>query len=85
MLAALAENGYESAAISSGSLKAHNGEKCWTRTLGLAPVEMIAGLPVMNRQPLGVAVNRIFSLLRTSVSPSFQSAIIGILSKAWDC
>ena len=52
MLAALAENGYESAAISSGSLKAHNGEKCWTRTLGLAPVEMIAGLPVMNRQPL---------------------------------
>jgi len=41
--------GFESAAISHGSLRAHNQGKSWTRSLGYLPSEVVAGCPVLPR------------------------------------
>ena len=49
MLADLPEYGFESACISAGSLRAHNRNKRWTRTLGFLPSEIVEGCPVLPR------------------------------------
>ena len=49
MLAQLPSQGFESACISAGSLRAHNAGQPWTRTLGLAPSEWVEGCPVLPR------------------------------------
>jgi hypothetical protein len=49
MLAELPKCGFESACISAGSLRAHNQEKLWTKTLGFSPSEVIQGCPVLPR------------------------------------
>lgn len=49
MLAALPRNGFESACISAGSLRAHNRDQPWTRTLGFFPSEIIEDCPVLPR------------------------------------
>jgi len=49
MLAELSKCGFESACISTGSLRAHNQDKAWTKTLGFFPAELIQGCPVLPR------------------------------------
>lgn len=49
MLAELPNCGFESACISSGSLRFHNKAKSWTKTLGFYPSETIEGCPVLPR------------------------------------
>jgi hypothetical protein len=49
MLAELPQCGFESACISAGSLRAHNQDKPWTKTLGFFPSEVIRGCPVLPR------------------------------------
>lgn len=49
MLEELPRHGFEAACISHGSLRAYNKSKPWTRRLGCAPSEWIAGCPVMPR------------------------------------
>jgi hypothetical protein len=49
MLAELLMCGFESACISAGSLRAHNQEKPWVKTLGFFPAELIHGFPVLPR------------------------------------
>ncbi len=53
MLGALARAGFTAACISAGSLRAHNPDQRWTRTLGHAPCELIEGCPVMPRWAFG--------------------------------
>ena len=53
MLAQLPPQGFESACISAGSLRAHNPGQAWTRTLGLAPSERVEGCPVLPRWAFG--------------------------------
>ncbi len=55
MLAELPTQGFESACISAGSLRAHNVGQAWTRTLGLAPSEFVKGCPVLPRWAFGNA------------------------------
>jgi hypothetical protein len=52
MLAELPTCGFESACISAGSLRAHNREKSWVKTLGFLPSEVIEGCPVLPRTGL---------------------------------
>lgn len=49
MLAALPAHGFESACISTGSLRAFNSERQWTRSLGFLPAEVVEGCPVLPR------------------------------------
>jgi hypothetical protein len=49
MLAELPKCGFESACISARSLRAHNQDKPWTKTLGFFPAEIIQGCPVLPR------------------------------------
>lgn len=49
MLSEMPECGFKGASISHGSLRAHNKNRPWTRSLGYAPVEMVRGCPVMPR------------------------------------
>lgn len=49
MLAAMPMQGFESACVSADSLRAHNREKPWTKTLGFYPSEVIKGCPVLPR------------------------------------
>lgn len=49
MLGQLPPQGFESACISAGSLRAHNAGQAWTRTLGFAPSERVEGCPVLPR------------------------------------
>ncbi|EGW20751.1 hypothetical protein [Methylobacter tundripaludum] len=49
MLAELSKCGFESACISTGSLRAHNQDKPWTKTLGFFPAEIIQDCPVLPR------------------------------------
>ena len=49
MLAALPKCGFESACISSGSLRFHNQDKPWVKTLGFSPSEIIEGCSVLPR------------------------------------
>lgn len=49
MLAELPKSGFESACISTGSLRAHNQGKAWTKTLGFFPAELVQGCPVLPR------------------------------------
>lgn len=58
MLAALPAAGFEAACISSGSLKAHNSGRPWTRTLGFLPGEMIVNCPVLPRWGLNHDISR---------------------------
>jgi hypothetical protein len=41
--------GFEAACISKGSLKRHNSQATWLRTLGMRPSDIIGGLPVFPR------------------------------------
>ena len=52
MLTELPRNGFESACISTGSLRAHNSRKSWIKTLGFFPSEVIEGCPVLPRAGL---------------------------------
>lgn len=61
MLAALPRHGFEAACISAGSLRAHNADRPWSRTLGFAPAETTDGCPVLLRWPL--AGTRLVTLL----------------------
>jgi len=49
MLEELPGCGFEAACISHGSLRAHNKGKTWTRKVGYAVSELIAGCPVLPR------------------------------------
>jgi hypothetical protein len=49
MLATLPKCGFESACISTGSLRFHNHDKSWIKTLGFYPSEIIEGCPVLPR------------------------------------
>jgi hypothetical protein len=49
MLAELPRQGFESACISAGSLRAHNPGQSWTKSLGFAPSELVEGCPVLPR------------------------------------
>ncbi len=49
MLAELPRQGFESACISAGSLRAHNPGQEWTRSLGIAPSERVEDCPVLPR------------------------------------
>ena len=49
MLALLPTFGFEAACLSHGSLRAHNRDKAWTRTLGYSPSELVQGCPVLPR------------------------------------
>lgn len=49
MLGALVEGGFESACISTGSVRAHNKEQSWTRSLGFLPGEIIEDCAVLPR------------------------------------
>jgi hypothetical protein len=49
VLAQLPAQGFEAACVSAGSLRAHNPNQAWTRTLGMAPSELVAGCPVLPR------------------------------------
>ena len=55
MLAELPRQGFESACVSAGSLRAHNAGQAWTRTLSLAPSELVEGCPVLPRWAFGNA------------------------------
>jgi hypothetical protein len=52
MLTEIKRCGFESVCISSGSLRAYNREKSWTKTLGFFPSEVIEGVPVLPRSGL---------------------------------
>lgn len=49
MLALLPALGFEAACLSHGSLRAHNRNKAWTRTLGYSPSELVQGCSVLPR------------------------------------
>lgn len=49
ILAELSNSGFESACISAGSLRFHNQDKLWVKTLGFFPAEKIHGFPVLPR------------------------------------
>lgn len=49
MLELLPMCGFEAACLSHGSLRAHNREKPWTRSLGYSPSELVQGCPVLPR------------------------------------
>ena len=49
MLAALPKCGFESACISAGSLRFHNPDRPWVKTLGFLPSEIIEDCPVLPR------------------------------------
>lgn len=49
MLELLPMCGFEAACLSHGSLRAHNRERAWTRTLGYSPSELVCGCPVLPR------------------------------------
>jgi len=49
MLEELPKCGFEAACISHGSLRAHNRDRFWTRSLGYLPSEWIQGCPVLPR------------------------------------
>ena len=52
MLAALPRCGFEAACVSSGSLRAHNRERPWARTLGYLPSDTIEDCSVLPRWAL---------------------------------
>ena len=52
MLAQLPLHGFESACISADSLRTHNADRPWTRALGFAPSETVAGCTVLPRWSL---------------------------------
>jgi hypothetical protein len=45
----MARLGFEAVCVSRGSLRRHNTGAAWTRTIGLQPCNMVAGLPVIPR------------------------------------
>jgi len=47
----MAHLGFEGACISKGSLRYHNRQATWLRTLGMRPYDIIEGLPVFPRFP----------------------------------
>lgn len=53
VLAGLPRQGFESACISAGSLRAHNAGQAWTNRLGLAPSELVEGCPILPRWAFG--------------------------------
>jgi hypothetical protein len=48
-LAEMADLGFEAACVSRGSLRHYNPSARWPRTIGLAPCDVVAGLPVIPR------------------------------------
>jgi hypothetical protein len=52
MLRDLPRFGFESACISAGSLRHHNSERTWARTLGYFPCEVLESCPVLPRSAL---------------------------------
>jgi hypothetical protein len=48
-IAEMARTGFEAACVSRGSLRYHNGNAAWSRSIGMKPCDIIAGLPVIPR------------------------------------
>ena len=49
MLSEMARSDFESACVSTGSLRSHNAGRTWAKSLGYLPVEVIEGCAVMPR------------------------------------
>lgn len=45
----MAQLGFEAACVSRGSLAHHNGQATWVRTLGMRPLDIVAGLSIFPR------------------------------------
>jgi hypothetical protein len=68
----MARLGFEAVCVSRGSLRYHNGDAAWTRTIGMRPCDIVAGLPVIPR--FGLSKNcrndiLIAALLRQPIVP----------------
>jgi hypothetical protein len=48
-LGAMARLGFEAACISGGSLRRYNNQAKWIHTIGIKPIDIIEGLPVLSR------------------------------------
>ena len=48
-IAQMARVGFEAVCVSRGSLRHHNNGARWTRTIGMRPCDMVAGLPIITR------------------------------------
>lgn len=71
-LSEMARLGFEAVCVSRGSLRHHNTGAAWTRTIGLRPCDIVAGLPVIPR--FGLSKNcrndiLIAALLRQPIIP----------------
>jgi hypothetical protein len=71
-IAEMARLGFEAVCVSRGSLRHHNGGAAWSRTLGMRPCDVVAGLPVIPR--FGLSKNcrndiLIAALLRQPIVP----------------
>lgn len=68
----MARLGFEAVCVSRGSLRHHNDSAAWTRTIGMRPCDIVAGLPVIPR--FGLSKNcrndiLIAALLRQPIVP----------------
>jgi hypothetical protein len=71
-LAEMARVGFEAASISRGSLRRHNSQANWLRTLGMRPCDIIGGLPVFPRFPLSKSCHNsilVAALLQQPIIP----------------
>jgi hypothetical protein len=71
-IAEMGRLGFEAVCVSRGSLRFHNPQASWVRTIGLKPCDMVAGLPVIPRFGLsGDCRNDILlaALLRQPIVP----------------
>ena len=71
-LSEMAGLGFEAVCVSRGSLRHHNAPAAWTRTIGMRPCDIVAGLPVIPR--FGLSKNSrndilIAALLRQPIVP----------------
>jgi hypothetical protein len=71
-LSRMADAGFESVCVSRGSLRHHNADARWTRTVGMKPANIAAGIPVIPR--FGLAQNchndiLVAALLRQPIVP----------------
>jgi len=71
-LSGMAHLGFEAVCVSRGSLRHHNPAAAWTRTIGMRPCDIVAGLPIIPR--FGLTKNchndiLIAALLRQPIVP----------------
>jgi hypothetical protein len=71
-IAAMGGLGFEAVCVSRGSLRFHNGTAAWTRTIGMKPCDVVAGLPIIPRFGLSPASRNdilIAAVLRQPIVP----------------